>query len=396
MQQRVLPQPVETKQKTRRRFAPEPVEQSAKSNRKAKDAAPGTEDKHARRLLPQPIETSSKHSKTSATADAAGDDSSTPSSSTHLPQPTESSKAGSKAKKFAPQLMETTRRSRKRTDTLPAVLPSDKIEEYQPRELLHIPKHLRPSPTPPLNTPAASSERGPQLHESRFSAANLAKRETRRHSFRVPELPRIASSESEEESKVPSLSTSPSARSDESEPYKHATRIRESMDAQSSGYLLSLAAKTAEKQLRDQVLAAYPNEHDYERVSHFAVDRDSDPSDSEEGEGVLGARDHLQTQLNRRDSDAGWDEAEMRQHRDKLRQQRNDDQDSDRGQLDRRKSVKGPFADPAQTAMYAKAAGGGAKGADQEEWREMRKAASPPMAGGELDSLGVTLHAKPG
>ena len=381
---RALPQPVETSQKTRRKFAPEPTEQTAKSMRRAKDAAPDNEDKSVRRFLPQPIETSSKHSKTPVTSDAAGDDNRVTSPDRNLPQPIEPSKTSSKAKKFAPQLMETTRRSRKRTDTFPAILPSDKNEEYQPHQLLHLPKHLRPSPVPPANSPIASSEKVPQLHESRFAAANLAKKEPRRHSFRVPELPRIASSESEEESKPPLLSTPLSPGPGEQEPYKHATRARESVDDRSSGYLLSLAATAAEQQLRDQVLAAYPNEHDYERVAHFAVDQDSEASEGEESTGMLGGADHSKTAHKKRDSAAGWDMAEMRQHRDKLRQQQNDGETTTQTELDRRKSVKGPFADPAQTAMYAKAAVGGMKGADKQEWREMRKAASPPMAGGEL------------
>lgn len=387
---RALPQPVETSQKTRRKFAPEPIEQTAKSMRRAKDGAPdNNEDNPVRRMLPQPTEISSKHySKTPATSDAAGDDNAVTSPDRNLPQPVESSKASSKAKKkFAPQLMETTRRSRKRTDTIPAILPSDKNEEYQPHQLLHIPKHLRPSPVPPVNSPIASSEKVPQLDESRFAAANLAKREPRRHSFRVPELARIASSESEEESKPPSPSNLSATRPDERDPYKHATHVRESADDRSSGYLLSLAAKVAEQQLRDQVLAAYPNEHDYERVAHFAVDQDSEASEdeeAEEGTGMPGRIDPSKIAHKNRDSAAGRDMAEMRQHQDELRQQHNDRESTKQTELDRRKSVKAPFADPAQTAMYAKAAVGGLKGADKQEWREMRKAASPPMAGGEL------------
>ena len=384
---RPLPQPVETSQKARRRFAPEAVEQTARYNGKGKDGAAdsgdaGNTSTPARRFLPQPIETSTKHSKTAVTSAQPHDHTEVTSPHRILPQSVQSSKTSSKARKFSPQLMETTRRSRKRTDTLPAILPSDKTEEYPTHQLLHIPKHLRPSPIPPVNSPV--TEQVPQLHESRFSAANLAKREPRRHSFRVPELPRIASSESEEELKCPSPSTSPFAGSDQSEPYKHATRIRESVDDQSSGYLLSLAAKAAEKQLREQVLAAYPNEHDHEPVDHFAVDRDSDASDTQEGIGRLGRGVHPKAMLHKRDSAAGWDMTELRQHRDKLRQQGRDDKGTERAGLDRRKSVKGPFADAGKTAMYAKAAQGREKGADKQEWREMRKAASPPMAGGEL------------
>ena len=383
---RPLPQPVETSQNVRRRFAPEPIEQTTRSSRIGQDGAVGAGDAveasvPVRKFLPQPIETSTKHSETPVTSDQYDDNQITSHHRT-LPQPIESSKASSKARKLAPQLMETARRARKRTDTLPAVLPSDRIEEYQPHELLHIPKHLRPSPVPPLNSPVVSSERVPQLHESRFSAANLAKRATRRHSFRVPELPRIASSESEEELKSPSLSTSPSTRSDGPQPFKHATRIRESIDDRSSGYLLSLAAKAADRQLREQVLAAYPNEHDYEPVDHFAVDRDPDGSNTEakgSGEEV-----HPEAMSHKRDSASDWSTEEFRQHRDKLREQGKDYQGTEKVELDRRNWDQGPFVDAAETARYARAAQGGEKGADKQEWREMRKAASPPMAGGTL------------
>lgn len=380
---RPLPQPVETSQKARRRFAPEPVEQTARSNRKGKDQSNDVADDGdttspppVRRFLPQPVETSTKHSK----APESRDDPQATSQDRTLPQPIESTRTSSR--KFAPQLMDTARRSRKRTDTLPAVLPSDRIDEYQPHDLLHIPKHLRPSPIPPLNSPIPSAEGGPQLHESRFSAANLAKRETRRHSFRVPDLPRIASSGSEEDSKGPSLSSSPGARPDETEHYKHATRIRESIDERSSGYLLSLAAKTAQKQLREQVLAAYPNEHDYQPVDHFAVDRDSISDSDAEGTGILGQSTPSKAMPHKRESDAGWDAAELRQHRDNLRQQEQDHKGTERAELDRRKSGKDAFADPGKAAVFAQAAHG--KAADKQEWQKMRDAASPPMAGAEL------------
>ena len=375
---RLLPQPVETSPRSRRRFAPEPVETVSKSSRKIKDQTDHHGNPPVRRFLPQPIETSAKVSKQSDdhgdTSDAAPDQ--------FLRQPVESCETSTEARKFTPQLMETTRRSRKSTDVLPAVRFSDKTDEIAPTDLSLLPKRLRPSPVPPVNSPVASSEHVPQTSESRFSAAALSKRTTRRHSFRVPELPCIASSESEgaDDSKVPSLSTSPSAKSDDIEPYRHATRVRESVDDRSAGYLLALAAKAAERQLREQVLAAYPNEHDYEPVDHFAVDRDSDGSDAE-GVGMLERSKNAVR--HKRDSVAGWDALEMRQHQDKLRKQREErQQDAGSNGLDRRKSVKGGDTKP--TTDRSIAAHGGRKGGERQEWQAMRKAASPPMAGEEL------------
>ena len=376
---RVLPQPVETSPKIRRRFAPEPVETSSKTNRKARDQPEDHAAPPVRRFLPQPIETSSKNSKQTESHDDVGGTS----PRRPLPQPIESSLTSTRARKFAPQLMETTRRSRKSTDILPALLPSDKTDEPAATDLSFLPKHLRPSPVPPVNSPVTSSDHVPQLHESRFSSAALSKRTPRRHSFRVPELARIASSESEggEESKVPSLSTSPSAKSEETEPYKHATRIRESVDDQSSGYLLSLAAKAAERQLREQVLAAYPNEHDYEPVDHFAVARDSDGSDVEGAEMVDG-RDEKQSARPKRDSAAGQDGAKMRQRPNVPGQHKKDRKDTEQPGLDRRKSLRGAVETAEQD--LTKALRVGHKGEDKQEWKVMRKAASPPMAGENL------------
>ncbi|CAF9908206.1 MAG: hypothetical protein HETSPECPRED_008016 [Heterodermia speciosa] len=376
---RVLPQPVETSPKVRRRFAPEPVETSSKSNRKAKDQSEDHTAPPVRRFLPQPIETSSKSSKQAESHDDVGGTS----PRRPLPQPIESSVTSTRPRKFAPQLMETTRRSRKSTDLLPALSPSDKTDEPTPADLSFLPKHMRPSPVPPVNSPVTSSDHVPQLHESHFSSAALSKRTPRRHSFRVPELARIASSESEgsEESKVPSSSTSPSAKTEETEPYKHATRIRESVDDQSSGYLLSLAAKAAERQLREQVLAAYPNEHDYEPVDHFAIDRDSDRSDVEGAETIDG-RDGRKSAHYKRESATGRDGAEMRQHPNVLGHPKKDQKDAERLGLDRRKSTKGTveIAEHDRT----KALRTGHKGEDKQEWKIMRKAASPPMAGEHL------------
>ena len=387
--QRPPPQPAEATPKARRRVAPEPVEQWTRNGRKQDVSAivdhAGDPSASGRRFLPQPMETSTKHSKTPVTSYIPQEPHLTTSPQRTLPQPIESSKTSSRARKFAPQLMETARRSRKRTDTLPAVLPSDRIDEYPPGDLLHIPTHLRPSPLPPVKSPAAAStDPVPQLHESRFSSANLAKRDARRHSFRPPDLPRIASSESDEEAKRPSFSTAPSAGSDEPQHYKHATRIRESVDDRSSGYLLALAAKTAEKQLREQVLAAYPNEHDYEPVDHFAVDRDSDLSDTEEGTGTLWRRAYAKAMPHKRVSTKELDMADLRQHRDKMRQQGKDYNGTERVELDSRKPGNGPFMDHAETGLHAKAARGEEKGAEKQEWREMQNAASPPMAGMEL------------
>ena len=304
-----------------------------------------------------------------------------------------------KSTRFAPQLIETTRRSRKSGDTTPALLPTDKTD-LSPGDQVHVPRHLRlarPSllPGPPDNTPVASSEEVPRIPESRFSSSNLSRKAPRRQSFRVPTLAPIESRPDSEEStnsNCPSLSTSPSAGSDETEPYKHATRIRESCDDRYSGYLLALAARAAEKQLREQAMAAYPNENFHEQVDHFAIDRDSDGSD-EEGIGLLSqASDDGDAQTSRRESAAGWNLMEMRAHQENLERQQKQHAALEHNQHARRPSIKLPacncgeaIKDPEvvsdKTGAEQNAISGWRKGVEVDH---MRTAASPPMLGGHL------------
>ena len=261
-----------------------------------------------------------------------------------------------------------------------------------------------PLPVPPVNSPIVSADHIPQVPESHFSSSHLARKQERRHSFRVPDLPAIKSqTESEEsnDSSRPSRSTSPSADSDETQTIRQKRKRkrkegarRESQDDQSAGYLLSLAAETAEKQLREQAMAAYPNENLHEPVDHYAIDRDSDESDVETGVGNLalgGARDaggRKFTGRRHRDSAAGWDMAEMRRHQDKLEQQKRDQWATEQLDYDRRRSGQ---KSTHQTGNVHK--GGDIAAAPPKdivgwqkdnEMKPMRNAASPPMAGENL------------
>ena len=105
--------------------------------------------------------------------------------------------------------------------------------------------------------------------------------------------------------------------------YKHASRVRESCDDGSSGYLLALAARAAERQLREQAMAAYPNENIHEPVEHFAVDRDSEHLDEEIGtRRLLEDVEDEERRKPRRESAAGWDMNEMRRHQKMLKEQK--------------------------------------------------------------------------
>ncbi|KAF2756660.1 hypothetical protein EJ05DRAFT_71915 [Pseudovirgaria hyperparasitica] len=298
----------ETPPKARRRFAPEPVEMSSKSNRKPpQDGALSTQQE----CDPEPETTTRPNRETAHTSDTDRSNS----SSRSLSGTDQSSTDGSPKRprrKFAPQLIETSKRTRKAGDDQPAVLPSDRTEAVT---MLHlaIPKHMRPEtdPEPPVNTPTGlrEDESIDEVLEARrlgkaIPARSASRSSNRSHSFRVPELDTIESSQSED-SNPPSLSTSPS--SDKPYLYKHATRIRESVDDRYSGYLLQIAARAAEKQLRDQAMAAFPNNDFHEPVQHY-IDRDSDEYVTRDQD-----RESSYTQVN-------WDLREMQEFRKKLSQ----------------------------------------------------------------------------
>ncbi|KAI4101534.1 MAG: hypothetical protein LQ339_005031 [Xanthoria mediterranea] len=383
---RPLPQPVENTKRVMRRFALDPVETTARSNRppqlQGQEHSPTDRPDRTRRILPQPVESSARSSKKHN--DTATSSFTSPSRPT-LPPPIEPS---SKPRKFMPQLVETTSRRRKRGDTLPAVLDSDKTE-HSADSPIYLPRHLRiprPGvlPVPPDNSPTVSTDQVPQLPESKFSYDSLSRRSTleqldRRQSFRRPDLPSIPSqteeSDDSDESSCPSLSTTPSAQSEEAESRKNATRAQ---GGDKSGHLLALAAQAAQKQLREQAMAAYPNEHTHEYVDHFAIDREDGAG---EGMGVLSrsatypppAGSESVSSVSRRESHAGWDAAEMRKHSQNLERQRQQHKEKERSAVATRKH--------STTTARSNAIGGHQK---DDQMKPMHKAASPPMAGQNL------------
>lgn len=270
---RLLPQPVEvthSKNKGAMQHRKNNSE-SGKNDAKVKDI------KAPRRFVPEPIETM----KLSRRHWARTDDQESSSSSTGR----NSSTGQTTPRKFAPQLIETGKRSVRRADSLP-IQSSSRVLDNQ-----FAPDGPPPRPhSPPVSRGqqiVAANELSMVPSESRFSYANLLQQqEGRRHSFRVPDLPAIPSNSSEgsDNSDTPSLSTTPSASSEGSNSNQLATknRFRESCDERFSGYILSLAARSAEKELRDQALAAFPNEQIHQPVSHFAIDGDEEFGNQDE------------------------------------------------------------------------------------------------------------------
>ena len=299
--------------------------------------------------------------------------------------------------RFAPQLIETTRRSRKSGDITPALLPTDKTD-LSPGDKSCLPRHLnliKPdllATIVPKNTPVTSAQKVLRTSESHFSSKVLSHKVPRRQSFRVPDLAPIQSqpdSEASNDSSCPSLSTSPSIASNQTDPLKHASRLRESCDDRFSGYLLALAARAAEKQFREQAMAAYPNENMHEPVDHFAIDRDSDTSDEVEGIGLLPQGPENDDGLARRDSAVGWDIREMRRHQEKLGEQQrqfNVTEQADQGQsntysqdTDRMIEVRSHKPDAGRTLAHPND-----RFTKRPELQQMRSAASPPMLGQDL------------
>jgi hypothetical protein len=349
---------------TRRKFVPAPIETTTKSNR-SKQAA-GKEELQSqprRKFAPEPVETTVRRRRKQSAEEESE------SSSSDEKRASRSSHSISSPRKFSPELIETARGSFKKGDSSPR--PSRSETTDLP---IAVPRYLRP-PLVPSNSPSHSYAEVPQIHESRFSAASLARRQTRQHSFIVPELPCIESDSSEENSAVPSLSTSPSLSSDESSNRQGNKEVGESHEGNFQGYMLSLAAQAAEKQLRDQAMAAYPNEQVHEPVHHFAVE----DSDEESASGKLEGDNGIDPRIFRRESgaDLAWHMHEMRRHHEQLEEAKRALKEDTAGQS--RFSAAALLA--RHKTQAKKEIGGNQKGVGLAE---MRNAASPPMLGDDL------------
>jgi hypothetical protein len=120
--------PIEETVKKVRRFAPEPVETTTRSNKhnNGKGSIDATISRQGfagkKRFLPTPVETTFKSSK--VTAKPLPTPEPTPTSIPQSPPPSETPKP---RRRFAPELIETTKRSKKAGDARPATLPTDKV-----------------------------------------------------------------------------------------------------------------------------------------------------------------------------------------------------------------------------------------------------------------------------
>ncbi|RDW68282.1 hypothetical protein BP5796_08939 [Coleophoma crateriformis] len=399
-------QPVETTVKKSRKFAVEPVETTTRSNKKPGihpvEETPARKDTvpPKRRFIPEPVETSHKSNKRDVNPLPTPELTPVP----KTPPPTDTPKP---RRKFTPELIETSKRSKKAGDRAPATLPTDKTDITPGTNHIYAEKKRRTRPlvppTPPANTPndeltLADLSRLPLMPPRRQGSMRPhpnTRRSTRQLSFQ-PELEPIVSEtssagsnnsdeeEDEEESDdeyTPSLSGSLGSSEDSLQKLQLA-RTRESCDDRFSGYLLALAAKAAEKQLREQALAAFPNSDFHEIVEHFYNHEPENGSDEEGVEGV-----GMLADPERQITEVGWAAKEMQAHQDKLNQLREDETHKRVAAEAAAPSFRDPFWTNGMTEKNTAFARAGMNPMDKQkeaELERMRNAASPPMLGGDL------------
>ena len=285
-------------QKPKRRFAPEPVETTFKTNRNPQPTSTTTTTQ-TKRFAPVPIETTfESNRKSQGTSKQNTPQSQTPRTGpapelTPEPSPTNTTApalhplqapVSRERRRFAPQLIETSRRSRRVGDPGPATRPTDKTD------ITPYTNHI-------------------------YSAK--AKHHRRKHDGggTIDESPR---------------------------PFPPPTR-RETEDETFKQYLLDLAAKEAERQIQESYLAAFPNSRAREGgVAHFYFREGSDSDDTPEHDAAGEERGRKLARV-RRDSssdvDMGWWQQHMQEHVKQLNDQRQEDDemdldDSERGPTD--------------------------------------------------------------
>jgi hypothetical protein len=253
----------------------------------------------------------------------------------------------SRRRAFTPQLVEISQRSRNSTDTKPASIRTDSTDA---------------TPTSPVVSTLEARKFGIALPRRTLSQSS-----THSHSYKTPDLGTIESSESDSSAQPsPITSSSPSPAS-----FSYLLRARDSIDHQSTGYLLALAAKNAQRQLCEQALAAFPNDDRHQPVTHYVDHLDRTPAPSSRGS-------HYE--LDSRRQSSSWDLKETQKHHEMLETERAKER---RRPEARRKLHKRPEEDawkapPGLSQTKAKVSG------KNEELRKMLDKARPPMLGKDL------------
>ncbi|KAI1418924.1 hypothetical protein F5Y12DRAFT_789485 [Xylaria sp. FL1777] len=387
--------------KTIRRFAPVPIETTFDSYRVANKNPHGP----APEPTPDPSPTASQSSFTSSSTVPP-----------MAPEPAETREQAKKPKRrFAPQLIETTRRARKAGQEGPATKPTDKTDITPGTNHIYVLKPKRKHGTPQPNKSSAGlayataeqdDEALPRFftprHQRPMRPSSITRRSTHASSYH-PELDTILSSESGNSSEgddtvaAPALNLGAPALSDTRNDYGDTWRTRsydlrnrrESCDEEISGYLLGVAAREAHRQRElEEALSAFPNGVPPLGVEHFFV-RDNSEDDLQVGDDEPPLRHGPSQLLRRKSTDPGWAVKEMRAHAEKLARMRAEthmslDDNSDKSPPDHEK----PFTSPPSTGLRASPFGMPfafrTSKPEDVELGKMRKAASPPMLGSDL------------
>ncbi|KAF7522213.1 hypothetical protein G7054_g12219 [Neopestalotiopsis clavispora] len=354
-------------EKPRRRFAPQLVEETVKSSNKSdststvaeapkprttRDAsvqvdvdmkdAPATR----RRFAPVPIETTfdsyrvgkNPHGPTAElTPDPSPTDALPPIPALPSAPVIETKKTSDQKPKrrFAPQLIETSRRAKRAGQDGPATKPTDKTDITPGTNHIYVQKPKRKQqPASSLRTSitASGAESGdqsprflPRRQQSLKQHCNT-RRATRANSY-LPELEVIPSSESDKSDDedgapkgAPFSIGAPARAPSDGETW--ATRNpdakdrRESCDERSNHYLLAVAAREAFRQRElETAMSAYPNGLQPAGVEHFFV-RDNSEDDVSYEEPLRHGKSNLM--VRRKSTDPTWAVSEMRQHAEKL------------------------------------------------------------------------------
>lgn len=346
----------------KRRFAPQLIESNNRSSKRidGADTSSKTPIKEGR-IKPQLIETTKEHRGGKAVR-FHDDDLRRP----RKPVPAATIPAlETNTKKFRPQLIETAKRSFRQNDPNS---PSGSLTQSRNRiRIAGWNGPLRPRP--------------PHEEDSRFSYANLVRRrEKRQHSFRVPDLPAIRSNSSDE-SFPSSLSSSAASPPFTTEDILQNCDVRIQSHEHTHDSIIdvdfySLPARTRDKLLREQALAAFPNEQVYQPVSHFAIDREDgdDTADEDNSVGIVTRSQSLVTRFRRESSvDLTWELEEMRRHK----------EESEMRERERRfASQRSPFSAAALAARRTADDMHFVSGIDYDAPK--RRAVRPPMLGNDI------------
>lgn len=346
----------ENESKAKRRFAPEPVETSTRSSKDKEQDNKTT--KPRRKFVVEQIETSTSSSSSRRKKDESSLAADTKDSNTDFP-----SRSSSGARKFSPELIQTAKASYRKK-------PATRLLAPEPEE-----------------DPGSWS--APEPSESRFSAANLAKKaraDPRRHSYNIPDLPIIQSDSSEEEEAETSggLSKVPTR-----ERTSHGWTARPKFHHHHHHHQASNATHLADmKTLREQAVAAYGFQEDLVHVAHYGGD--SEDEDYSGHVGQLSIQDGADPSLFRRmsNSDLHLVVQDMRHHQEQLERAKREYHEDTAGAsrfsaaalaARHHLGIRHPTAGHLRSIREDKKEEG-----PDDEMTQMRKAASPPMQGDEI------------